>query len=135
MIVDLVRLETDFDSGTFGALLIDGELFCTTLEPYEYGNTVSKSCIPEGQYECRKIISPSFGDTFEVCHVPNRSHVLFHKGNTKNNTEGCIILGQYPDKLRHQRALMNSGETFNRFLNLLAGMGVNEFKLCIKAVW
>ena len=133
MIVDLIRLETDFDCGTFGALLINKEFFCVTLEPYSFDNIPSESCIPEGQYDCRRVISPKHGETFEICHVPKRSLVRFHPGNTKHDTEGCPILGQYPDKLRFQRAIHNSGKTFQAFMDRM--QGVKEFKLCVKAVW
>lgn len=133
MIVDIVRLETSFESGTFGVMLIDGMLAYTTIEPPVYGNQKSHSCIPEGQYESRRIICPSFGETFMVANVPNRTNILIHKGNTKNETEGCIIIGQYPGKLRHQRAVMNSGKSFDEFMFRLAGN--NSFRLCIKSIW
>lgn len=133
MIVDLIRLETNFDFGTFGALLVDKVFFCVTLEPYSFDNIPKESCIPEGQYDCRRVVSPKFGETFEICHVPGRSLIRFHPGNFKHDTQGCPILGQYPDKLKGMRTICNSGKTFEAFMERM--QGIDEFKLCVKAVW
>jgi hypothetical protein len=67
--------------------------------------------------------SPKCGETFEVVDVPGRSHVLFHAGNTAGDTEGCILLGSTWGKLQENRAVLNSGDTFRRFLDLLAAFG------------
>ena len=112
----LVRLEENFQYGTFGVFLINTEVFCVTLEPADLLNKPNEANIPEQQYLCRKIISPSHGKTFEVKNVPGRTHVLFHAGNTIDHTEGCILLGQYPGKLKGERAVLNSGATFKKFM-------------------
>lgn len=77
----------------FGALIEDGIPFVVTLEEPWLNNQRGASCIPVGAYVCRRVISPKFGDTFEVTNVPGRSHILFHKGNTTDDTEGCILVG------------------------------------------
>ena len=41
---------------------------------------------------------------------------MFHSGNTEYHTEGCVLLGQYPGKLGENRAVLNSGATFKRFM-------------------
>lgn len=124
----LFRLEKS-DEGTLGVLVLNGELFCTTLEPEDLGNRRNVSCIPPGAYICARVQSPRFGRTFEITGVPGRSHILFHKGNTEEHTHGCVLLGQYPGKLRKLRAVLNSGATFERFLEVLDGVG--EFRLAI----
>lgn len=118
-IVELIRLEEDFDYGTFGILRINKQVFCATLELPDLLNKKNKSSIPAQQYECKRIISPKFGNTFTVCNVPDRTHILFHAGNVKADTAGCILLGQYPDKLKFQRSILNSGNTFKLFMNEL----------------
>lgn len=62
--------------------------------------------IPAGTYAValRQVISPlteryraRFPDFFEwhleIQHVPNFSHVYIHVGNTEDDTEGCLLVG------------------------------------------
>ena len=126
-IVELIRLE-ESDQGTFGVLRIDKEVVCCTLEPSDHENMQNRSSIPCQQYICKPVESPKHGGTFEVTHVPGRSHVLFHAGNVVDSTEGCILLGQYFGKLRGQRAVLNSGETFRFFLQQV---GCKPFHLTV----
>lgn len=131
--IEIIRLEDNFDYGVFGVLMINGEIFCVTLEPYEWQNQKSISCIPAGQYECVRIVSPKFGTTYEIINVPNRSDILFHAGNVLQDTEGCIIVAEKFGKLRENRAVLNSGSTFTGFLNLMHPY--EKFKLTIKESW
>lgn len=110
--VKIVRLEQT-EEGALGTLILDGYLFCSTLEP-DAGDA-NKSQIPEGAYLCKMVESPKFGNTFEVM-VPGHTNVLFHPGNTEEDTSMCILLGQYPGKLRHNRAVLNSGLTHDKFM-------------------
>jgi len=114
--LELIRLETSFEDGTFGILRVDKKIFCATLEPADRDNKPSISCIPAGQYDVKRWQSPKFGATWQVRNVPSRDYILFHAGNIMENTEGCILLGQYIDKLRDDRAVKNSGDTFKKFM-------------------
>ena len=127
--VRIIRLEENYTFGTFGSLLINSQLYCTTLEPRDELNASFISSIPEQQYTCKKVISPIFGETFQIMNVPERDKVLFHPGNTVDQTFGCVILGEYPGKLKDERAVLNSGYTFRRFMNIFTK--VNEFHLTI----
>jgi hypothetical protein len=120
MILELTRLETG-KAGTFGALRIDKSLFSWTLEPPDRWNTPDESCIPAGQYLVAWHNSATHGKTIEVLSVPGRVGILFHAGNVVGHTRGCIILGETIFKLHGDRALKNSGQTFERFLNRLRG--------------
>lgn len=126
-VVEIIRLETGKE-GTLGVLRINKEVFCVTLEPRDFGNKQNISCIPAQPYLCRPVESPRFGGTFEVTDVPGRSHILFHAGNLAEHTEGCILLGETIGKLKGQRAVLNSGNTFRNFL---AEMGRKPFRLVI----
>lgn len=128
--VRIIRLEDSFDFGTFGCMKINDTLFCVTLEPPDLTNKKYISSIPEQQYTCKKIISSAYGETFQIMNVPGRTQVLFHPGNTKSNTQGCILLGQYWGKLKGDRAVLNSGQTFRTFMHLLDGYDC--FKLTIE---
>ena len=119
-IVELIRLE-ESEQGTIGALKIDKEVFGWTLEPSDLLNKPNESCIPTGQYICRRVRSPKFGETFMVTNVPGRTNILFHKGNTEDDTMGCILLGQTISKLKGQRTILNSGKSFSDFMLAMAG--------------
>ena len=119
MIVELIRLETSFDHGTIGALRIDKKAFCWTLEPKKHDNLPSVSCIPSGCYQAAKKATPSHGVTYQVLNVPKRTAILFHPGNTKTDTEGCILLGSRVGNLGERRAVLNSGKTFETFMELM----------------
>jgi len=118
MIVDLIRIE-DGPEGTFGVLRVDRKAFCVTLEPPDKKNQKRISCIPEGVYLCSRYMSPKYGMTFEITDIPNRDFVLFHAGNVVRHTKGCVILAQYFGKLMGDRAVLNSGNTFKRFMKCM----------------
>ena len=118
MVIKIIRVESG-DEGTFGILTLNGRAFCVTLEPEDLNNRDFVSCIPTGTYLCKRIVSPKYGDVFEVQDVPSREHVLFHAGNRDQNTEGCILLAQYFGKLKGDRAVLNSGFTLKAFMQEL----------------
>jgi len=131
--ITILRVEDNNKYGMFGNLLIGPWIFCVTLEPPEKENQQRVSCIPTGNYTCRRIVSPKHGTTYEVQNVPERSGILFHAGNVVDNTEGCIILAEKFGKLEGNRAVLNSGETFTKFMNAMGSY--EEFNLLIKEVW
>jgi len=115
MEISIIRVEQT-DNGTFGVLLLKGMCFCVTLELPWYDNENNISCIPDGEYICSKHDSPTRGEVWQIENVPNRKYIYFHAGNTLMDTLGCIVLGQYFDKLRGNRAVLNSGKTYNKFM-------------------
>ena len=129
-VVEIIRLEEDFLHGTFGVLKIDKAVFCVTLEPPDRENLPHMSSIPAQQYECNRLNSQKYGETFKVIHVPYRTNILFHAGNIAVDTGGCILLGQYFGKLKGDRAVLNSGATFKNFMRVM--QGEDYFHLTIK---
>ena len=128
-IVKLVRIETHPEHGTFGAMTINGEAFCVTLEPYSRDNASNVSCIPTGQYICNRYSSARYPDTFQISGVEGRSYVLFHAGNTDDDTAGCILLGSEFGKLGKDRGILESGDAFKSFKQVFAD--TLQFKLTI----
>ena len=97
--INLLLLRDTFtDESTIGELFLNGERFCDTLElPYR-DNQKSISCIPTGEYKVRLRL-PRESATRHYIHllvkdVKDRSHILFHRGNTAKDTKGCILVGQ-----------------------------------------
>jgi hypothetical protein len=121
----LVRLEMTVQ-GTLGVLLIDKEIFCFTLEPDANDEDPR---IPAGSYLCKRFKGNKWKNTFEIV-VAGHTAVLFHSGNTEEATKMCVLLGATTGKLKGQRAVLNSGDTFERFL--FRTIGINEFQLVIE---
>jgi len=128
-VVDILRREESAKFGSFGILSVQKEVFCVTLEPPDLLNLKNVSSIPAQQYLCERYSSPKYPDTFQVMDVPGRNYVLFHAGNDIADTMGCIITAQHFGKLRGNRAVLNSGKTFNSFMKLMGNY--KQFKLTI----
>lgn len=79
-------------AGAFGVLSEAGQPpFAVTLE-HTYDNNEVK--IQAGIYTCQRTHFNRGGyDTFEVTSVPGHECILFHRGNTENDSDGCILLG------------------------------------------
>jgi len=98
----LVRFELGKDY-TIGSLHIvddvDETPFCFTLEDRDRhletgGKKVDKeTAIPLGVYTVRMGESPHFGHVPFVLDVPQFTDIRIHAGNTAENTEGCILVG------------------------------------------
>lgn len=140
MLEATLKREPTTDDGTLGELFISDLHFCFTLEETDKNNGPD-SCIPAGDYICRRVNSPHFGETFEVTGVPGRSLILIHWGNTEKDTLGCILLGKShgellavdddKNKAENQLAVLNSRTAFKDFMELMTG--INVFKLSV--VW
>jgi len=126
VILDLIRVGQS-GRGTQGVLRFGAVAFALTLERPWQNNQENVSCIPPGRYRCERIRSPKFGWTFEVKNVPNRTHVLFHSGNTLEDTHGCILVGEEFSGTWEKPTLASSQRGFIEFLNCLEG--VNAFEL------
>lgn len=93
----LTRL-SDNGIQTLGTLEMKSVLGATvfklnTLELPYLDNEKQVSCIPPGGYIVNPYLSFRFGKSFEVENVPHRSGILFHAGNYRSNTKGCILVG------------------------------------------
>jgi hypothetical protein len=125
----LVRDEESKEHGTFGKLFVNGREFCHTLEPADRDNKKNISSIPCGVYQCKPYSSKKYPDVFQICNVPDRTNILFHSGNTDDDTAGCVLLGSTRGKLGNDRAILNSGNTFRKF-RLLMGKMVFRLIVC-----
>jgi|TARA_Y100000310_G_scaffold160698_2_gene160527 hypothetical protein len=118
--------------GTFGVARWRGEdpSFLTLEDPWR-DNLPNISCIPAGDYVAQKHNSPTFGMTFIVLDVPNRSHILFHKGNTHEDTQGCILVGEKFDPVGGVDGIAASGEAWGEFWAHAEAMEGMKFRLSI----
>lgn len=107
--------------GTFGVLVNQEVPFALTMEQPWKDNQENISSIPAGRYLCRRVDSPHFGNTFEITEVPERTHVLFHKGNTLADTRGCILVGEKFDGTFEHPFLAESKHGYDEFMMMMAG--------------
>lgn len=124
---------------TIGRLYVDGQRFCDTIEdtdrglsqslPLSYNKSKKKhgiTAIPVGKYRVTlDVQSPRFSKKkqYEFCkgylprlvNVPAFDGVLIHIGNTANDTEGCILVGENKEVGK----VLNSTATFHRLYDVL----------------
>lgn len=94
------------DFYTIGRLYVEGELFSNTLEDpvrdYSDPNykVYGKTAIPYGRYRITMVHSPKFSKRYGgrkvplLNNVPDFTGILIHSGNTAEDTDGCILVGQ-----------------------------------------
>lgn len=87
---------------TVGQLFINDQFECFTLEDvdrhleaYPDRKIKKETCIPRGFYKVVLSLSPKYKRVMpEVLYVPGFSGIRIHSGNTKEDTEGCILVGK-----------------------------------------
>lgn len=104
------------EMGTFGHLYRDGEIIAYTVEQPWRNNEPFKSCIPFGTYLCKLANHPKHGLKYELQDVPGRTAILIHVANTMDDVEGCIGLGDELGMVNNKWAVMNSGNTLQKFM-------------------
>ena len=93
----ILERETFTEDSIIGTLYVNGSKICKTLELPFLDNTTNISAVPCGLYD----LTVRGGDKsrkfpyvhLQIMEVPNRSHILFHIGNTKKDTHGCVLTG------------------------------------------
>ena len=87
-------------SYTIGCLSVCGTRFCDTLEDRvrdlkQEPKVPGATAIPAGRYEVIVNRSPRFGrDLPRLLDVPGFEGILIHRGNTAEDTSGCILVGE-----------------------------------------
>jgi hypothetical protein len=105
-----LRLQRRFagEDYTIGSLYVDGEYFCDTLEDTDRGLTqempleeikkikvAHETAIPTGVYKVIVNMSPAKKRMLpRLLDVPGFSGILIHRGNTKSDSSGCILVGE-----------------------------------------
>lgn len=90
MNIVVIRSAPLVDGSVHGKLYLDDRYFCDTLENEKY-------IIPCGTYKVRSNYpSARFHRLMPLIEdVPNRSGILIHWGNKKEDSKGCILVGRY----------------------------------------
>lgn len=92
---------------TIGRVYIDGAFFCNSLEDTDRAlmqymsvpeilavKIKGKTAIPAGCYKVTRDMSPKYKRLMpHIMNVKGFSGVRIHSGNTADDTEGCLLLG------------------------------------------
>ena len=109
--------KTFTEKSTIGELLIDGKVFCFTLEDCVRDVKIpGVTAIPYGTYPVITNYSVRFKKVMPLLlNVPNYEGVRIHAGNTDKDTEGCILLGY----TKADNFIGESRLAFNAFMPML----------------
>ena len=136
IVLTLKRITKHHPDGTFGVILAEDETpICCTIERPWLNNAPGISCIPVGEYICKKRPSSNHFpyEKYEVTGVPNKTDILFHKGNTIEDSKGCILVVTGPDPLGVRKLSGKfSADAFSIFMRYL--LNHQSFKLVIESV-
>ena len=132
MINLLIIRDTFTDESTIGELFLNGERVCDTLENPWLDNQKNISCIPVGEYPVRLRLARESA-TKNYLHlliqdVPNRNYVLFHRGNTNADTQGCVLVGLGSQ----QDFVSNSVLAMDLLMKEIVNIGGENINLIIK---
>lgn len=105
MRLELLRY-SDNEESTTGLLKVNGKFFCYTIEDeYRDVKVKGETRIPEGTYKIdlrnEGGLTQKYAQKFPGIHkgmlwlrnVPNFQYIYIHVGNTDDNTDGCILVG------------------------------------------
>ncbi|MCK4883583.1 MAG: hypothetical protein KAS30_01805 [Candidatus Diapherotrites archaeon] len=116
--IEIARLEKTED-GIRGVLLIEGIIFCYTLEhPTKF--------LKSGTYPAKFEHSNKFNrKLYELKATGDRTEIKIHIGNTMADTEGCPLLGLSLGKYKGKWAVLESGSAVDLFHAELNGEDIN----------
>lgn len=132
------------DGYTIGRMSLNGEYFCDTLEDTDRGlnSTMSSdeilskkrkgiTAIPTGEYDVILTFSPRFKRVLPLLlSVKGYEGVRVHAGNTAEDTEGCLLVGENKEKGK----VLNSRATLEKLMSVLLKCEKRKEKISITIV-
>lgn len=132
------------DGYTIGRMSLNGEYFCDTLEDTDRGLNSTMSvdeilskkrkgitAIPTGKYDVILTFSPRFKRVLPLLlSVKGYEGVRIHAGNTTEDTEGCLLVGE--NKIKGQ--VLNSRATLEKLMSVLLDCEKRKEKISITIV-
>jgi len=116
---------SDYD--TVGLLYVNGVFAVFTLEDqYQAVKVMNETRIPAGRYrvalQYSPKMSPHYGhDMISILNVPGFTGIRIHKGNTEEDTSGCLLVGLMADISHGGRSkLLRSTEGYNYLYPIVA---------------
>ena len=127
---------------TIGNLYINGVFFCNILEDkivdlnknglFDCGEFKIKghTAIPYGEYEVKLTYSPKFKRELPLLiNVPHFEGIRIHRGNTAEDSVGCLL----PGENREKGKVLNSTKYETELIKKIKSLPVNE-KITIKII-
>lgn len=153
MKLELYRFSTQNES-TLGILYLvnDGtnqkDFLCFTLEDEKRAVKVyGETRIPQGTYKIEYRKEGGYHNKYtkrfpsihrgmlEVRDVPNFTHILLHCGNTDNDTDGCLLVGNViSQNITKDGFLGQSTDCYKRIYPILADILDKQKQLSIKII-
>lgn len=90
MQLELVREYETANGGILGTLYVDGAFFGYTLEN-------AAKAIPAGVFSMFARFSPKFNAFKAAINVPGREYIMFHGGNSPEDSAGCVLVAKSRD--------------------------------------
>ena len=132
------------DGYTIGRMSLNRVYFCDTLEDTDRGLNAAMSvdkilakkikaqtAIPTGKYDLILTFSPRFKRVLPLLlSVKGYEGVRVHAGNTTEDTEGCLLVGE--NKAKGQ--VLNSRATLERLMSVLLECEKRKEKISITIV-
>ena len=132
MSLPLVVLAREYRTDcTLGTVVLPSGRLLRSLENPWLDNRPNISCYPEGAYLCRWLERSGSGKYKRVWHVtdvPGRSGILWHAGNTVDDTLGCTLPGLTHGTLYGKPAVLSSGAGLNAMREELESL---DFQLIV----
>lgn len=111
---------------TLSKIYVDGKFICLGLEyPIRAEKVKGETGIPAGIYKVGLRYSPKFSPKYGhqmlwVMGVPLYEFILIHPGNTKEDTEGCLLVGNTLGVVANKIAVLASVTAYNTLYKLVA---------------
>lgn len=132
------------DGYTVGRMSLNGVYFCDTLEDTDRGlkdtmqvnEILAKkrkgiTAIPTGKYDVVLTFSPRFKRVLPLLlNVKCYEGVRIHAGNTAEDTEGCLLVGENKEKGK----VLNSRATLEKLMSVLLECEKKKEKVTITIV-
>lgn len=133
MEIELKRIYKGIDY-TIGKLYVNSNWVCDTLEDTvrilhtETDKIPKQTAIPMGRYQVILSYSKGFDKVLpELLNVPFFKGIRIHAGNDKEDTEGCILVGE--NKVKGK--VINSKKTIKKLIPILQKAIDNNEKIYI----
>lgn len=126
LLLDRTQYEKD---ATVGEIYVDGVFECFSLEDQvRAGEKVrGQTAIPTGTYEVMITMSPRFKRRLPLLvNVPGFDGIRIHPGNTHEDTEGCLLVGERVIRHEGMPFLTRSRAAFDLLFAKLDSVSLTE---------
>ena len=127
---------------TIGNMYVDDTYFCDTLEDADRGladtmqideilakKVKAQTAIPTGKYDVILTFSQRFKRVLPLLlNVKGFEGIRIHAGNTAEDTEGCLLVGENKEKGK----VLNSRATFEKLMSIFLSCEKRKEQMTIK---